>query len=253
MAQDSDNLPKSSENTPDPTSIYTPEQAKLLLTGWLKIASKKMIEEGKPLPAGLEKRLWEIALRGDKATSGEYALKKSQLARALGLHRNTINLHVNDPSHPKRIDGLGWNIEECRKWYESKGVIKPGENSDAMREAIFRKMQAEAKKEEARANILLTRSERERGNLLETTEVCDKITEIIGECVNRLNTIPQAIAPLVAGKNVQEIESIVRQAINDCLYDLSEMPWLKEEAKKKLQAGNNSMLPSVEYFDRLQG
>jgi predicted DNA-binding transcriptional regulator AlpA len=82
---------------------------------------------GQHLTREERQELREIVAHDTKDTAPEgWAVNLLELASALGVHRNTVSRHVKDCTHPKRRDGVGWNVSECRRWYELNGTLKPG-------------------------------------------------------------------------------------------------------------------------------
>jgi hypothetical protein len=230
---------KSSPKPPDPPSQasiatdYTPPQARLLLAAGRANLARHLKDGGK-LTAGQEKNLMAIAAAdaSDKAPEG-YVLKLSDLARRLGLHRNTVCNRSRDPDHPPRAAGLGWNLTQCRLWYQAKGIIRAG-GGNLVHDAMLRKIEADARKEEARATILTAKAKVTTGALLPIEEVTDELTNIIGEVIARLRA---------------QVPADTLRTVDDCLADLAKLEWLDAELKKKLrQLGNVSAMSSKVSF-----
>lgn len=208
----------------------TPEQARLLLIANERLISKKLVQENRPLTWHEQKILREIAQSGTEKEAPEgWANKITDLAKVLGIHRNTIYNYITLPDFPKRREGLGYNVFEVRKYFQQKGVLP--ENEIYSNEAYRKKLEAESKKEQARALILEARAKKELGELIEVDKAVEVLTDIFSDFQVRLRSLPQIIARLSAGRQEQEIEKITTSLIDDFLHIL-----VTQDIKKKFQS-----------------
>lgn len=83
-------------------------------------------------------------------------------------------------------------------------------------------MAEKARKEKESADRLAMLNAKERGELVQASQVEAGVTLIIGRCRSRLLAIPAKLAPLVSGEtSLPALQAIITRQINEALEELS--------------------------------
>lgn len=139
---------------------------------------------------------------------------KSKLAKAVGVSRPTLNRYLKQSGAPKRGPD-GWNVEQVRRFileHTRSGAVAASVDSDI---ASLRKWQVY---ESARKTKIF--NDRAAKLTMPVVEAERIQAEQAAVAQKELNTIPQRLAPDLAGRTVVEIERLLKRAIGDAIGSL---------------------------------
>ncbi|MCE9590233.1 MAG: helix-turn-helix domain-containing protein [Planctomycetes bacterium] len=147
----------------------------------------------------------------------------ADIADALDVHEDTVwNWSKSGCPHTrnKRTRAVRYSLEEVAAWLKSTGrSTRPGRpRSEGSREMLAAKI----RKENALADLYEGQYRRAAARLLDADDVhreWDRITATIRAAVEPLGA---TTAPLMFGKTIPEIQSILDAAVRDTLRRLSE-------------------------------
>lgn len=145
------------------------------------------------------------------------------VANELGLHGHTVRSWIKRPVNPcphERLHGrdLRFNVPEVKAWMTANGVTgrqgRPAQPSSENLEA------AKLRKESALADKYEIQVERDRGLLVPFSDVKARWVELVTTARNKLLALPATVAPLLAGRDAVEVQTILEQRVNEALSEL---------------------------------
>lgn len=158
----------------------------------------------------------DLLLVGTNATS--FAKNQSDLAKAIGVNRKTIQRWKKDPTFPKEKPDGRYNIREVVEWKDLHGA-RAGDMVSKESEQI-RSMMLQNEKLEIQVGIL-------RGEYTPNVDIDQQVSEMVQQAKREFLAMPSSLAPQVVGQSIAEAEKIIKQAVVDALKSLHENEWSK--------------------------
>lgn len=156
----------------------------------------------------------DLLLVGTNATS--YAKNQTELAKALGVNRKTIQRWKKDSTFPKERPDGRYNIREVVEWKDLHGA-RAGDIVSKESEQI-RSMMLQNEKLEIQVGIL-------RGEYTPNVDIDQQVSEMVQQAKREFLSLPSSLAPQVVGQSIAEAEKIIKQAVVDALKSLHESEW----------------------------
>jgi predicted DNA-binding transcriptional regulator AlpA len=156
----------------------------------------------------------DLLVVGTNATS--YAKNQSDLAKAIGVNRKTIQRWKKDPTFPKEKPDGRYNIREVVEWKDLHGA-RAGDITSKESEQI-RSMMLQNEKLEIQVGIL-------RGEYTPNVDIDQQVSEMVQQAKRELLSLPSSLAPQVVGQSIAEAEKIIKQGVVDALKSLHENSW----------------------------
>jgi len=157
-----------------------------------------------------------------------YAKNQSELAKALGVNRKTIQRWKKDKTFPKERPDGRYSIREVVDWKELHGA-RAGDIVSKESEQI-RSMMLQNEKLEIQVGIL-------KGEYTPNVDIDQQVSEMVQQAKRELLSLPSSLAPQVVGQSIAEAEKIIKESIVDALRSLHENEWMTHsntETKNKI-------------------
>ena len=171
-----------------------------------------MSEEQKKLQKEQKKLLKDLE-------GAKYAKNQVELAKAVGVCRDTIHAWRKEVGFPPPTSNGRWDILATKEWMVRNG--KEGRGAGDMpskQEAQIEQILLQNRKLEIQIGVL-------QGNYYDKDEIAKQVSRMVGNLRRVLYGLPATLAPQAVGATIAEAEQLLKDGIDEAFRELHESDW----------------------------
>ena len=133
-----------------------------------------------------------------------------ELAEAIGIPRELYYRYRKEPCAPTKNTNNTYNVPDWKAYLRKRaGITEPGEKPG--------KRELEVEGLEIKNQLQALKLKKEQSEVVEVAYIIEWIHENVGALKKNLLTLPNTIAPKLAGKETAEVHQILSKALNHTL------------------------------------